>query len=369
LRDALTEELLAKIMKWTPEDVARERPDLQALATYKYDEYQQFSPGMRFLESLARWLDQFDTDEERHVAYNFLRKKVIYISTSEMSNLVLTSYPDVIRPFLIKQIAVQKKMPEWQVTRIAESKEFKVLLRQSMFLGLSDGSRIDIFRRGNPAISHEQILRTHEINETRAADMLQTLDRDLKEILRDDSPASEKRFHDVFLLDDFSGSGISYLRKAEKPSFKGKLANFYYDNCCENSKNINRLIDPADVHICLILYIATNQAYDHLRKLGSELFGKVPFDVRVVNLLTDSIRLNDQSDAAFISLLSKYYDKRIETESYLRGKHEKPYLGFDECALPLILNHNTPNNSVTLLWFEENRKYRGLFPRISRFTT
>jgi len=53
MRDALAERLLANVMKWTPEDVALERPVLQALAALKYDEYQQFSPGMRFVESLA----------------------------------------------------------------------------------------------------------------------------------------------------------------------------------------------------------------------------------------------------------------------------------------------------------------------------
>jgi len=45
-------------MEWSNEDIARQRPVLQALASSKYDEYQQFSPGMRFVESLALWLQQ-----------------------------------------------------------------------------------------------------------------------------------------------------------------------------------------------------------------------------------------------------------------------------------------------------------------------
>jgi hypothetical protein len=368
LRDALAEELLAKVMKWTPEDVARERPDLQALATYKYDDYQQFSPGMRFVESLARWLEQFEAGDERNIAYYFLRNRLVYVSPSEMSNLVVTSYPDVIRNFLVERIALEKGIAEWQVTRIVESLEFKVLLRQSMFLGLSDGSRIDIFRRGSPAISHEQILRTHEINETRAAEMLQSLKTDLKAILGRDPLPNENYFKNVFLLDDFSGSGISYIRKSNSV-YKGKIANFYYDSCCSNAENKTKLIDLEKVHITLVLYIATPQALENLQKLGRDLFGSIPFAIGVVNLLSDSIRLSEEKDSAFVSLLKKYYDKDIETESYLRGKHEKPYLGFDECALPLVLSHNTPNNSVTLLWFDDNRKYRGLFPRISRFTT
>jgi hypothetical protein len=56
MRDALAERLLGSVMEWSNEDIARQRPILQALASLKYDEYQQFSPGMRFVESLALWL-------------------------------------------------------------------------------------------------------------------------------------------------------------------------------------------------------------------------------------------------------------------------------------------------------------------------
>ena len=53
MREALAERHLATVMNWTPEDVANERPLLQAMAELKYNEYQQFAPGIRFVESLA----------------------------------------------------------------------------------------------------------------------------------------------------------------------------------------------------------------------------------------------------------------------------------------------------------------------------
>ncbi len=65
-------------------------------------------------------------------------------------------------------------------------------------------------------------------------------------------------------------------------------------------------------------------------------------------------------------MLSEYFDDSIIDEHYKRGKHDRPYLGFNECSLPLVLSHNTPNNSIPLLWFEEDRKHRGLFPRVPR---
>ena len=41
--------------------------------------------------------------------------------------------------------------------------------------------------------------------------------------------------------------------------------------------------------------------------------------------------------------------------------------GYGGISLPLILAHNTPNNSVYLLWAEKpGLKTKALFPRVSR---
>jgi hypothetical protein len=72
-------------------------------------------------------------------------------------------------------------------------------------------------------------------------------------------------------------------------------------------------------------------------------------------------------DKAFIDLAEKYFDHSIVDSHYEKGKHEKPYLGFDECALPLILYHNTPNNTMPILWLpESDQNRRGLFSRVTR---
>ncbi len=98
-------------------------------------------------------------------------------------------------------------------------------------------------------------------------------------------------------------------------------------------------------------------------EIGKEMFGKIPFHVKTTYVLPDTLKLSYENpeDARILEILPRYYDNAIETDSYLKGRHEKPFLGFDECALPLVLGHNTPNNSIPLLWFEENRKVRGSF--------
>ena len=354
-------------MKWNPKDLAKERPDLQALAAFKYDGYQQFSPGMRFIESLALWLEQFTEDVERRVAYDFVRRRLVFISETEMRHLVAETFPHFLLPFLVNEAAKEQNVEKWRVLKILESKHFRLLLRQCVFLGLSDGSRIDLFRRSaRPALSHEQILRTHEINVDRAVDMKKNLAKDMTSILGRAPSEKEAKFRIVFLLDDFSGSGISYIRQeGDGVTYKGKIAKFFEEQC----KSANTLFDPKDLVVCLTLYCSTIGAAKNLEKVGKEMFRPIPFHVSSTYILPEILKLSHKNgeDVTFLEMLPKYYDNSIETDSYRKGRHREPYLGFDECALPLVLGHNTPNNSIPLLWFEENRKFRGLFPRVSRF--
>ena len=43
---------------------------------------------MRFVESLTQWLRQFSTPEEKQIAYNFIKNRLIFVSTAEMEQLV-----------------------------------------------------------------------------------------------------------------------------------------------------------------------------------------------------------------------------------------------------------------------------------------
>lgn len=370
MRDILAERILAKVMKWKPEDVAREMSDLLALASYKYDEYQQFSPGMKFIESFALWLNQFETDEERKKAYEFVRGKLIFISEKEMAHLVTISYPDVIKPILIQQVANCINIPEYDITKIVKSQEFDVLRRKSLFLGLSDGAHTDIFRRSNPEISHEQIYQTYEISKERENDMLEALKEDLTNILNEEPSDEDNRFRIVFLLDDFSGSGISYLRRDlnTDSGYNGKIEKFINEIKDKNNP-MHLLFNSIDVHICIVLYLATTQARQYLNKLISEKSNneEPTCTIQIVHEIKNSEKINTQNDEEFIELLKKYYDPDIEDKHYKKGIHDKPFFGFDECSIPLILYHNTPNNSFPILWFDEDdHKYRGLFPRVSR---
>ena len=369
MRDVLAERLLAEVMHWTPEDVTRERPVLQAMATYKYDSYQQFSPGMRFVESLGSWLAQFETPQERQLAYRLVRSELVFVSAAEMAHFVSMAYPDYIRPLLFRICANDAHWPERTLGGLARSTEFRTLLRQSLFLGLSDGAHIDLFRRTSREVSHEQIWQTYDLSEPRAAEMLARLAQDLEHLLGRKPTRDEKEFRVLFLLDDFSGSGLSYFREeAEGTGYSGKVYKIL--DKLHSDERLKGLVDPADLYVGVVLYVASTRAIKHIEECARAWLAAQGSSARctvlAVQEIPDSVRLDPKKAPQTISLLKSYFDDGIVDEHYRKGKHEKPYLGFDECALPLVLEHNTPNNSVPLLWFEEHRKYKGAFPRVSR---
>jgi len=369
--EKLATKLLNKVMGWSiTSETIKENIIIQSLAVYRYNEYQQFTTGMRFVESLARWMNQF-TNNEKKIAYQLIRKKLVFISEQEMNHLVEITYPDFIHQFLIKKVAEHKGIPEWNVTRIAKCIEFKTLLRQSLFLGLSDGSHIDSFRRNNPQISTEQIFRAHEITDDRAEEMADKLKVDLEKILNRKPTEDEAHFKMIFLLDDFSGSGISYIRyESGQAESSGKVAKFYKFLKDTKDPSLSKLVNTDDVHVCLILYVMTPESNERLQSDGCILFDKIKFDVLPVYLLSKFTKLDETKDSEIISLLKNYKDDSIIDKHFRKGRCcDKSYLGYDECALPLVLYHNTPNNSVPLLWYEDDvleRKFLGLFPRISR---
>jgi hypothetical protein len=363
MRTELAEKLLVKIMDWNQEEVSVQRPLLQALATFKYDEYQQFSPGIRFIESLVKWLEQFSTLEEKRIAYNFIIDRLIFISNDQISHLVNITFSEKVNPVLIKKTAVKLGVAPYLVSKIIGSTEYKEMLRKSLFIGISDGSRIDLFRRSKKEISNEQVFPSYHISKDKADDMIKEL-----------NTSYEGKFNSVFLIDDFTASGKSYFRK-EDGNFKGKVHKFLEALFSEGKDgDVNKtLIDSnADFNIHIIFYIATREALDTISDAMQSFFDSkgltINFNVDAIQIIEKKVKEDILTETAFIKLISqkRNFDESIVDRHYEKGKHDDPYLGFNECALPIILYHNTPNNSLPILWFAEDSKCVGLFPRVTR---
>ena len=88
----------------------------------------------------------------------------------------------------------------------------------------------------------------------------------------------------------------------------------------------------------------------------------------VVHKLSSDSPLSENVDSAFLELCDKdeYYDSSTLEDGSTQVGGTGVKRGFANSLLPLVLSHNTPNNSVSLLWAYEHASTRGLFPRIPR---
>ena len=363
MQDRLAEELLARVMEWGPQEVAAERALLQTLGDYKYDEYQQFAPGMRFLESLAYWLDQFTPAERKH-AYEFVKSRLVYCSVAEMNHFVAIAYPDRVRPLLLEHAGRELGVNPWHSSKIERMPEFQALQRQTLFLGLSDGARTDVFRRANGTLSHEQVRQSHELADERVDKLLEKLRKGLAPILGCEPTDDEVRFRCIVLMDDFSASGLSYLRY-EGSQCEGKIGTFLQKVFDANSR-IATLVKHEDLEILVVLYMATEAAKQYLEShLKKVCDGRGPKTrVVVIHLLPGNTRIQRGQDPALDAIIDVHYDSDSETDSTRLGGTDLKY-GFAWCGLPLVISHNTPNNSIGLLW-AEGSVMRPLFPRVAR---
>ena len=127
MREELAEQLLLAEMNWDIQTANEEINKLRYLTAVKYDNYRNFGVGKRFLESLVLWLRQFKTVDERKIAYNFIMKRLLYISETQMDHLVDIAYSQRILPILLEQTIKNQEYSRYQVRKIRTSKSYPLV--------------------------------------------------------------------------------------------------------------------------------------------------------------------------------------------------------------------------------------------------
>ena len=353
MNEALGLRVLGEVMDWDDARATEEFRWLSLMARLKYDGYEDFLAGARFIESLVNWLQQFPRGREREDAYAFVRRVLVYIGPAEMLRLVESFYSDHVQRHLARIVAGQHGLPAYRVwSSLQTATAYDTLLRRTLFVGLSEGARLDVVRRTNSGIiSHEQVLLTTYADTEKWDKLLTDLRSDLE-----DTTAT---FRIVYLVDDFVGSGTTFLRKDKSGEWKGKLRSFR-----QTIESVRQSHFDDALTVCVHHYIANYRAVAVIQErerqaradlgldrwfpevnfsFGSELPSSLPIDCSPI-----------REAQRFIPLAETYFDP---DDPLLKNKHIKEggtdvSLGFSACALPLVLEHNTPNNSVALLWAE-----------------
>jgi hypothetical protein len=282
-----------------------------------------------------------------------------------MSHLVEMAYPDHIRPLLVRKVAAELGINPRHVAAVTQSPIFLIRQRQCLFLGLSDGARIADFRRSNRELNNEQIWQTHEISEARARELLDKLAAHLKQLVGSEAPLNS-RFRTVVLLDDFSASGTSYYLPKKDGSAGGKIATFH--RAVSDPKATLSQIVEEQIDVVVLLYIVTEAAKKYLTEQLSKLNvpGKITYRIEAVQEIGEDVRATRGSGTSLEAIIEHCYDHDVFDEHFQKGGTKDAKYGYAAGGLPVVLHHNTPNNSIALLWSYDNMNMVGLFPRVQR---
>ena len=266
-------------------------------------------------------------------------------------------YPDIVRPLLLGRAAGDLDIPEHLCRRVARDPAFLVRRRSCLYVGLSDGARTAVLRRSTPVINNEQVVAEYSGLSEKAPGLVKVLRAELgKQSL---PGTDDARFTTLVLLDDFSASGVSYIRPDE--AGKGKISKL-----AAALEQLPDLVDRDDLVVLVMLYVATARAVKDLNAGVKQFEATVggTWHVRDVQRLPAELAIKRGDDPQLDGLVDLTYSEEINDEHMAKGGTDGRY-GFADCGLPVVLSHNTPNNSLALLWADTAQGH-ALFPRVSR---
>lgn len=364
MTETLALRLLSETMGWDDSQARAETAWVRLMSDFKYDGYREYLAGSRFIENLVTWLRQFP-QADRSAAYAYVRTSIVFISAPEMQQLVSRFYPEQIEPNLLQEVAADLGVPAylaWADERTEEA--LTRALRRTLFFGLSDGARMDTFRRANERrITNDQVAVAADIHPDKWDDMLGKLR---------ETEGADARFDRIYLIDDFVGSGTTLLRwNAKKGKWAGRMVRFW-----ESHKPTFATHLSPGWKLYVHHYITSYRATSAIRTIDAEARTKRPgdwFDEPQFSfglILPQNLPLDKDRDAAMWNLTERFYDSRLETDATAEGGNHVRR-GFGQGGLPLVLEHNTPNNSVALLWADTpggdvEHRMRPLFRRAQR---
>ena len=283
---------------------------------------------------IMEWLDNFDDDNEKNYAL-YMLSRLMYFSSSSIRNLLKALYRDLYRYPIIEQI--RKDNNNTLDPNIIEPSFAKELMA-TRFLGVGNPSESGVhllyyFRQENK-IPKNLFINTDDIVE---------YDENGNCKLRD---AYKDVKHYVF-IDDLCGSG---------------------DQATSNTSNVKRCVQH-------LRNIVKNAKISYFMIFGMSKGIQVIRNSGLYNQTNAVVEL-DESYRCF-SEQSRFFDddkyKRAEAKSiaYKHGYKLMGYpqlsLGFGDCQLLLSMHHNTPDNTLPIIWYDEdNTIWKPIFKRYNK---
>lgn len=348
------EEVWKEIIKLCPSR-QNDIEELKFMAHYKFDSYEGYRTGDRFASNLLRFLSNFSQSERDDVVE--MVSKIIFLSSKEMHELSMEVFFKI--KLKILDIILEEKAHElksWEYGK-AYDRHYEAFSQKCLFVALSDSSKIDYFRR-HALIDNESIVSWYKV--------------DIVGLIKEGEDNEERNPHAdykskeyIFLLDDFSGSGYTFLKQLEK----------FHNRWFKHIKYKNLFFCP---------YVITETAQEKiLNEYGSRLpaSDNVRFEIMPTLVIPKNHTISYDGCSLFagesgtrrkniMNLCEKYYHESIEDVHTKKNGGVK--YGFGNSGLLLVKHDNCPNDSLFLLWFKDQvsstqlKEWKPLFPRIPR---
>lgn len=301
---------------------------------------------------IDRWLNNFndgmcsiDKDKQKECAL-YLLSNFLFYDDKLVRVLLRSLYEDLFRRPIIHEI---RRSNNDTLDHAFITSKFNEELDRTRFLGLGNPSEsgchlLYYFRQENK-LKKGLFINSHEIFklvETNNATMNQTV---VNESLRN---ANISRY--VF-IDDFCGSGsqgVNYSR--------------------EVVKKIKSLSNTAQVYYFSI--VATHAGLETIRSVSGAKFDRVETVVE----LDDTFKCFSD-DSRYFPLIPEWQTEKENSRAFcqhygeiLKSELSEEFiepLGFNDGQLLIGFHHNTPDNSLPILWAETD-SFASVFPRYSK---
>ncbi len=266
------------------------------------------------------WLGNFISSDEpascEQLQMLHLLGQFMYFGSREMRELTRAVYRDKFKYRLVEEI--RRTNADTLDASIIKS-EYAKVLEKTRFLGIGNpsesGTHLLYYFRQENELPKSLFINGHEITKREGAQIM-LRDRDIQ--------------HYVF-IDDLCGSGDQ--------------AESYSKDIVSSIKEMNP--DATVAYYCLF---AMSEGIAHVR--DHTLFDEVD----CVYELDDSFKCFGERSRHYKGddlPIDKSYGRQI-SEKYGRMLFPSDPLGYGDCQLLLGMHHNTPDNTLPIIWFDEN---------------
>jgi len=332
------------------------------LEKHFFKEYDLNQPQC-FMEVFLRWIEQFNgkvegvndgsvLSSENRYAF-ILAHKIIFFGRNQIISLLKEVWDNIKRELLMLAAKQDNVSP---IDLMFKGEPIFEQLNASAFVPLSDSSHFQEFRHhclpsgGFASIVIPCFDRLCLPLELKNKDLMNRINK----------MYGDKK--NLFILEDFSGSGTSIEKNVKLIIENYMFENIYFCPCIISDKAEERL--------------------EELEKFarGKGKMFKVLYGIHMGKSYSisdddsddDSGVWQEQERKALQEISKKYFESHFKENKYLYLDHyrEKPEdptpFGFRNCGLAIALYTNCPNNSLPIIW-SENGGWKPLFRRNERF--